>query len=215
MIEMSSAGRRVAGAIAALAWFAVALQLVLSMGAAVTAGGAVATTLVNFFSFFTILTNLLVAVVMTRIAIGRPTSASLAGATTLSIAVVGLVYSIALRSIWSPQGWQKVADMALHDATPLAAVLFWLALVPHGRLAWRNVWLWLAYPLGYLAYALARGAVDGWYAYWFLDAGRIGYAVFFRNAAVIAALFLLLACALVGLDKLLARRDERPGHSSP
>ena len=45
-----------------------------------------------------------------------------------SIALVGLVYSLWLRNTWDPQGLQKLADIALHDAVPVLFVGMWLAL---------------------------------------------------------------------------------------
>lgn len=215
MTRLSRAGRITAAAIAAVGGFALGLQLVLLARAVTAAGGSMAGAVLNFFSFFTILTNGFVAVVMARIAIGRAPGASLLGCATLAIAVVGLVYSLALRWIWNPEGWQKLADMALHDVMPVLTVLFWLVFVPHGRLAMRDAWLWLLYPLGYLGLALIRGAADGWYAYWFLDAATIGYPAFFRNAALVAALFLALGAALVGLDRWLGRRSAAAAVRAP
>lgn len=206
MMTIDGTGRLAAGAIAGLGWFALALQLVLIVSAVTKAGGTAGLAVLNYLSFFTILTNILVAWVMTRVALAQPPGAATLGGATLHIAVVGLVYSAVLRAIWDPQGWQKVADMALHDAVPALAVLFWLIAVPKGRLSWRNVAAWLAYPLAFLAWSMARGAVDGWYPYPFLDAGRLGYAAAGRNAAAVTALFLILGLGLVGLDKALGRR---------
>lgn len=205
--------RAIAGVIAALGWFALALQLVLIIAATRAAGGSAAGAVLNYLSFFTILTNILVAVVMTATALGRPPSASLHGAATLSIAVVGLIYSLVLRSIWDPQGWQKVADALLHDVVPVLAILFWLAFARRGGLKASHIPVWLVYPLVFFACAMARGAVDGWYPYPFLDAGRIGYRVVLQNAVVVTAVFAALAAVLVGLDRGLARlgRKSPPG----
>jgi hypothetical protein len=205
MTGLSPTGRLVAAAIAAIGWFALGLQYVLIVAATTAAGGNAAGATLNFFSFFTILTNTLVAVVMTRAALGRDIGASLFGAATLYIVVVGLVYSVALRHIWNPQGWQKVADHLLHDAVPLLAVGFWLACVPKGRLAWRDVLPWLIFPFGYLAWSLARGAIDSWYPYYFIDAGKLGYAATLRNAALVTVAFGGLAAGVIGLDRLLGR----------
>jgi len=205
--------RLLAGAIAALGWFALALQLLLIITMTQAAGGSAAGAILNYLSFFTILTNILVAAVMTATALGRPPSASLHGAATLSIAVVGLIYSLVLRSIWDPQGWQKVADALLHDVVPVLAIVFWVGFARKGALKASDIPVWLVYPLVFFAYAMARGAVDGWYPYPFLDAGRIGYQVVLQNAVVVTAVFAALAAVLVGLDRSLARlgRKSPPG----
>ncbi len=206
MTDISPAARMAAGLIAALGWFALGLQLVLIIGTTTAAGGTAAGALLNFFSFFTILMNTLVAAVLTAVALGRAPSASMLGAASLYIAVVGITYSIALRHIWNPQGWQLVADRMLHDLIPLSAVLFWLIAVPKGHLSVRNILAWLVFPLAYLGWSLARGALDGWYPYYFLDAGKLGYAAMARNALVVTALFGLVALVVVGLDRLLGQR---------
>lgn len=206
MEGIGRSGRIAAVTVALVAWAALAIQLPLSLAASHAAGRSTAGALVLYFSYFTILTNLLVAVVMTGLALGRRVSASLAGATTLNIVVVGLVYSAVLRAIWNPQGWQKVADHILHDVVPVLAVLVWIVFAPKGRLSFRDVPVWLVYPSAFLGWSLARGSLDGWYPYPFLDIGKLGLAVVLRNALVVTALFLGLAALLVALDRRLGRR---------
>jgi phosphoglycerol transferase MdoB-like AlkP superfamily enzyme len=206
MSEISPTGRMAAALVAAPGWFALGLQLVLIIGTTTAGGGTPAGAVLNFFSFFTILVNTIVAVVLTRVALGQAPGASTLGAATLYIAVVGITYSVALRHIWNPQGWQMVADRLLHDLVPILAVLFWLVFAPKGRLAFRDILPWLAFPLVYLGYCLVRGTVDGWYPYYFIDVSKLGYSVTARNAAVVTAVFGVVAVAVVALDRVLGRR---------
>ncbi|MBL8569676.1 MAG: Pr6Pr family membrane protein [Phreatobacter sp.] len=206
MTDISPAGRLTAGVVATAGFFGLALQLVLIIGTTTASGGTATRAIFNFFCFFTILSNAIVTAVLTRVALGKAPAASWLGATTLYIAVVGITYSVALRHIWNPQGWQLVADHALHDVVPVLAVLFWLVFVPKGRLSVRIIPFWLIFPVGYLGWSLARGAVDGWYPYYFIDAGKLGYAVMARNALLVTALFALVALAVVGIDRLPGQR---------
>src|SRR5688572_28907456 len=130
------AARTMAAATAALGWTALALQLWLIVG---NLGLALGTW--RFVGFFTILTNIGAAAVATAVALGR--RGGLAGARARLIAataiiLVGIVYSVALRSTWNPQGLQKLADIALHDATPILFAATWLP-GPHGELQWRDI----------------------------------------------------------------------------
>jgi len=206
MTDISPAGRLVAGVAAAAGFFGLALQLVLIIGATTASGGTAVWAVFNFFCFFTILSNVIVAAMLARVALGRAPAAPLLGAATLYIAVVGITYSVALRHIWDPQGWQLIADRVLHDVVPVLACLFWLVFVPKGRLSVRIIPSWLIFPIAYLGWSLARGAVDGWYPYYFIDAGKLGYAVMARNALVVTALFALVALVIVGFDRLLGQR---------
>lgn len=205
MTPIGPAGRLAASVVAVVGWFALGLQFVLLFQTTAAAGGTTAGAVLTFFSFFTILSNTIVATAMTRIVLGRPPGASALGAATLYIAVVGITYSLALRHIWDPQGWQKVADRMLHDLMPLLAVLFWWVFIPRGTLQWRMIPAWLAFPLVYFGYSLLRGAIDGWYPYYFIDAVRLGYPATLRNAAIVTALFAALAATMVGLDRRLGR----------
>lgn len=167
----------------------------------------------RFLGFYTILTNVGAATVATAVALRSENSlvggrARLLAAT--SIIMVGIVYSVALRTLWSPTGLQKIADVLLHDAAPLLWGLFWLV-GPHVRRTWRDVAWALLPPLAYCAYALARGAADGWYAYWFLDPAKQNAAELAASVFILLLAFSVLAALLVAVDQSLASLGKRPG----
>ena len=209
MVDMQSeriAGpaRVVAGICAVVGWAALALQLKLIVDNLGFELGVW-----RFFGYFTILTNIGVALVATAVALGRggplggPRARFLAAS---SIVLVGLVYSIALRSEWNPTGLQKVADFALHDTTPLLFIMVWI-LAPNGTLGRRDFAWGLAPPALFAAYALARGAIDGWYAYWFLDPGNQGLVELVASIGVMLAGFAVIAGLLVGVDHWLGKAE--------
>ena len=195
---------RIIAAIAALSgWAGLVLQLWLLVQAMGLPDGAW-----RFVGFFTILTNILAAVVATAVAVGRRTGLGGARARLMaatSILMVGLVYSVALRALWSPTGLQKVADVLLHDATPLVWVALWL-FAPHPRLAWREIGWALLLPIFYVVYAMARGMIDGWYAYWFLNPAAQSPVELLVSILVLLCAFVLMAAALVWVDRRLAKR---------
>jgi len=91
-------------------------------------------TIIRFFSFFTILTNLLVAIFATLklfVKNDKHTSWLLnyraETAITLYIVIVGLVYNIIIRFIWNPTGLQMVVDELLHTVIPLLFLGYWIA----------------------------------------------------------------------------------------
>ncbi len=197
-----TAGRMVAALTALVGWAGLALQLILILG---QLGLALGTW--RFLGYFTIISNIAVAVVATLIAVGGHTGlagprARLAGLT--AIVAVGLVYSLLLRSMWNPRGLQKLADAALHDWTPMLYLLMW-ALLPHGRLDRRDVKWALLLPALYLAYALGRGAMDGWYAYWFLNPASLTLAALSLSILGMLALFATIAAVAVAVDKRMAK----------
>ena len=173
-----------AGIAAIIGWAGLGLQFWLIVQAIGLADG-----LWRFLAFFTLLANLGAALVATAVAVGsrgilaRPKARLLAAT---SIALVGLVYSLWLRTTWNPQGLQKLADHALHDAVPLLFVAAWLASL-HEQLKWRDILWAMVPPILYAAYALARGSVDGFYAYWFLNPAAQTPAEMLASMAVLLA----------------------------
>ena len=77
------------------------------------------------------------------------------------------------------------------------------------HLRWRDALTAALLPLGYLIYALSRGAADGWYAYWFFDPARMSLPALARNTALLLALYSLIAAALILADRTLARKLPR------
>lgn len=187
-----SAARAVMGVIIAAA---IIRQLAASIGTATELGRDLVTTIANFFSFFTILSNTAAAIVLLWAALwfftkGRNRDAeplglalALACASTYMI-ITGIVYNILLRSIELPQGSEPVwwSNEVLHLVGPL----FLLADVFVGplrrALPWRALWAIIAFPILWVVYTMLRGPlitnpVSGdpfWYPYPFLNPNNPG-----------------------------------------
>ncbi len=195
---------------AVLGWFALILQFCLTMRSSLAAGRNVPGAALFYLSFFTILTNLMVAaqfsfllwLPQTRLGrwISRP---GVQAASATYIVIVAVTYSLLLRNVWNPQGWQKMADVLLHDVIPLVYVGYWLILAPKQGLRWSDAFRWMAYPLIYLAYSLVRGAVTGEYPYPFIDVSALGYPRTMVNAATLTVAFLSVAWGVILVGRWL------------
>ncbi|QIP11887.1 hypothetical protein G8759_04190 [Spirosoma aureum] len=210
MNDQYTANRQVFVAIGALmGWLAVGLQLYLIILNRVM---SIPLTIVQFFSFFTILTNILVALCFTFLWL-RPqsdrgiffSSPQTSTAIAVYIVIVGLVYNLILRQLWAPQGLQRVVDEALHSVMPIYFAFYWFIFVPKEKLAWANVPVWLLYPLGYIVYILIRGEFSGLYPYPFIDVSKLGYAQVMQNSVFLTLAFLVISLLFVGLGKVLSR----------
>ncbi|HEY0231840.1 MAG TPA: Pr6Pr family membrane protein [Dokdonella sp.] len=198
--------------VAAVAWSALLLQYVLLIGSTRDTIGPWFATL-QFFSFFTILSNLLVALTTTyalleaRSRVGTFfTSAAVRGGVALCIGVTGLIYFLVLSSTWAPTGMQWLVDKQLHYAVPVLYLAWWLACAEHRQLRWSDPLRWLLFPGVYLVWTLLRGAWLHEYPYPFVDVDAIGYAAMLRNSVGIGVLFALLGFGLVAIDRALPRR---------
>jgi hypothetical protein len=128
-------------------------------------------------------------------------------AAAASIALVGLVYSLWLRKTWDPQGLQKLVDHALHDAVPVLFLGAWIVSL-HEQLKWRDIFWALVPPAAYLIYAFARGAADGFYAYWFLNPSTQTPAQMGTSIIVLLVAVALIAAVLNTIDHWIDDIDD-------
>jgi hypothetical protein len=198
-VNRQTTARIVAAIIAAVAW----LGLIVQFAVVYQLNSSVLHTLWVLLAYFTITTNLLVAVVFTGITAGsvRCNSSPVVAGTMLYIVLVGVIYGLLLHGMMELSGGSALANVLVHMVTPVLVPLFWICFTPKGKLTWRHPLLWAIYPLAYLGYALVRGGAIGQYPYPFLNVAQIGWPRTAVNSAVIAAAFLLCAYALVWLDR--------------
>jgi hypothetical protein len=165
------------GLTAVVAIFALVLQLVL-----VIKGGRVldeveppglGLRLARYLAYFTIQSNILVAVVTVQLARDpqrdgrgwRPVRL----AAVVGITVTGVVHFLLLRPLLDLDGADQVADKLLHMAVPLLAVVGWALFGPRPRIELRDVRLAMCWPLAWTVETLVVGGLTGWYPYPFLD----------------------------------------------
>lgn len=200
---------------AAIVWFGVVLQY----GLMVEGKDALAQT-VRFFSFFTILSNILVGTALAASALAPESRLGVwvrrAGtrvAVGVYIGVTALVYHVLLAGLWDPKGWQLLADTLLHTITPLLFLADLLALPPREAARWSQAWKALALPFAFGIWTLVHGAISGWYPYPFLNVVKRGYPSVLVTMLVMAAGFYALTLVLTGVQHLqlrLAKRGAAP-----
>lgn len=158
----------------------------------------------NFFSYFTVDSNIFVAIVfmMSAIAVVRGFQSAeltmLRGASTLYIVTTGIVFGMLLSGYDSTQltfvPWDNIV---LHYIIPIVALADWLMDPPARRLVFKNTLVWLLFPIIYLGYSLIRGPIVEWYPYPFLDpSGQHGYTGVIVTAVIIALTILVISWLL-------------------
>lgn len=205
-MSVGVAGRTFAACIAAAAWVGLAVQFADTYHAVHSA----LLSLWIVLAFFTILTNILVAVVFSCIAIDRSGLRAdwIVAGTMLSIVLVGVVYALLLRGTLEMSGGSKLVDTLLHDVTPVCVPLYWIFFARKGGLAWRDPLRWAMYPLVYLVYGIGRGLATGKYAYPFLNVLTLGWWRTALNALCIAIAFMVCGYAMVWIDNRMGTRDR-------
>jgi hypothetical protein len=203
--------RAVHRVVAVVAWAALVLQLVLVLRGTVILveedPPGLPARIYRFFAYFTIQSNLLVAITSTALArdpfLDRPgwRVARLAG--LVGITVTGLVHFFLLRPLLDLDGADWVADKLLHVVVPVLAAAAWAWAGPRPRVDLRETAYALAWPVAWLAWTIAVGQVDGWVPYPFLDPDEGGWGAVAVACGAITVLFVALFALVRWLDRRL------------
>ncbi len=195
---------------AVVAWFAVITQYCLMIENRVAPVGE---TTIRFFSFFTILTNSIAAIYFTLRSYksqndlsawaGKPGTLT---AIASYISIVGLVYQIILRPLWSPAGLQKLVDELLHSVIPIMVIVYWYLYENKTQVMYNRVPAWLIYPLLYLIFILIRGSISGFYPYPFVDAGRLGFLKVTVNSILLMLFFAAVSMLFIRIGKAIKNK---------
>lgn len=162
----------------------------------------------NFFSFFTIQSNVLIALLLLTIGIVNllgitKSIASLRGALTLYISMTGVIYFLLLAgnetALQTTIPW---VNIVLHYLIPIVVVADWLAFPPKTNVPFKQAVIWLVYPAAYLLYSFTRGAITGWYPYPFLNPITTGWPN-------VVAMCLIITIGTTALAWLIAMRTPK------
>jgi len=175
---------RLAGVVAGVA--AIVGQLITTWNFWTNAGIADKSSLfVNFFSFFTILSNVgailvfaIGSVCLIRNEGDSRAFALLRVSITSYMVVTFVVYNLLLRGIELPQGTTLAwSNEILHVVAPLLIIVDWFFAPGRRRLEWKDLRVIVAFPVIWVVYTLIRGPLayneighkPTWYPYPFLD----------------------------------------------
>jgi len=196
-----------------LAWSVLITQMYVSI---LSDRASVGVTIYRYFSYFTLLSNMMVAICATAIVLAhrdkinsfwqRPRTTT---AIAIYIAVVGLIYNIVLRQLWAPQGIQRLLDESEHSILPVLFVLYWIIGVSKRGLQWSYIPAWLIYPAVYAVAILVMGSFSGFYPYPFVDVTKYGYNTVLINCGWVVVLFLVFSLLAVGIGKLINKSSPR------
>jgi hypothetical protein len=185
----------------------------------------IGTKVVNFFSFFTIQSNLVGAVTLAigavillrggRAGVDPQWFAVLRACATTYLVTTGIVYNLLLRGIELPQGTTVAwTNEVLHVAAPILLLLDWLFAPGRRRLSFATVGIIVIYPIVWAVYTMIRGpfvsdeltGATSWYPYPFLnpDTSANGYLSVAFYVLLIAVVIAAAGFGVVAISR--ARR---------
>lgn len=155
---------------------------------------------IRYFSYFTILTNLMVTIYFSAIVLFKKKQSIFHKHGTLTalaafMTFVGLAYHILLRSVWNPTGLTMILDETHHTLAPIVTVIFWYLYENRKLINVKELSIWILYPILYITWVLLRGNISSFYPYYFLDVNTLGLQQVVINAfglfmAIVLFLFL-------------------------
>jgi hypothetical protein len=171
----------------------------------------------EYFSYFTITSCLLTAVVLTLSAIqltrGQAETKLLRLTrltTAVSMVIVGVIYNALLRGA-DPDprdvgyDWPVIPNEIMHTYVPMLIFVEWLFTRTTISLKINQAFWVLVYPLTWLGFSIIRGIITGWWPYWFIDP-QYGISTQLTWIVAIAVMFSVLAVGFIPAQKALAKR---------
>lgn len=132
--------------------------------------------IVNFFCYFTNLSNLMISIVFIvsaiRLLVGRtdPSDSDVAirGGAVVYIVFVGIVFNTILADgdVGAVIPW---VNTVVHIVIPVAGIVDWVIWAPRRRLPLSVTLWWMIWPVVYSLFSMIRGAIDGFYPYPFYN----------------------------------------------
>ena len=170
----------------------------------------------NFFGYLTIQSNIafvvvsvLAAIIALRVStdprwLNTARAAVLACTVSSGAIYVVIVQQSAAVGLAITVPW---SDVLLHFVIPPLAILEWILSPGRGRAAWRTPFIAVGFTIGWGIVTLIRGAVVGWYPYFFLDPGQVSLGQLALLCGIALVFFGGVASGVVGLSRL--RRERR------
>lgn len=189
-------------------FLAIGTQFYYSFNRHMDEGRSVVYAVNHFFSYFTILINTIVAVLLSSAVYFRTSKLALwflrpavNGAVCLYILIVGIIYYVLLNNTWKPVGPEYFASHTLHGFVPTMYAIIWYKYLRSSVLKYSDALKWLIFPAVYFVYLLIRGQVIEKYPYFFVDPTKIGFDGVAIYSVAILVFFFALGSLLVLLDQ--------------
>lgn len=189
-------------------WTGIGLQAYLFHQWALSHHLAPIASLLNFFSFFTNLANLLAGAILLHALVCTLTrkqpgiDAKRMTDTAVYLCMAGIVFNLELKHTLPPGALIYLTNTILHDISPLLFLAYWWLDCPQHALQFRHVYRCMLFPTLYFVYMLTLGHFTGRYPYPFFDVSRIGYIPVVQTGVQMLAGFVLVSVSLVMLDRL-------------
>ncbi|OCG19803.1 Pr6Pr family membrane protein [Gilliamella sp. App4-10] len=167
--------------------------------------------LIYYYSFFTVLSNLMLALSCFCLAINpncnQYSFKVLRLNSLIGVTITAVVYNLAARDIHVPPNMLlKIANESLHVVIPALGLLSWFIWGPFRRIDLKVFMGSLLSMIGYGIYIFIRGHYTNQYPYRFINVVQIGYPQALLGVSQVFLLFFLLAFLYWMIECLRSRK---------
>ncbi|MBI9010526.1 MAG: Pr6Pr family membrane protein [Tenericutes bacterium] len=159
----------------------------------------------GIFKYFTILSNLVVTVYFWLLFSLKQDKYEkfnkLLGGVTIYITVTGLVFVFILQSGFHQVGLDLLGSILCHYIIPILTVAFLIIYRKDYHFKFKDILVWMIFPLAYIGFVLIRGAFTSNYIYPFLELDSLGAVKFLLNVFALLFFFIALSIILVFLTR--------------
>ena len=176
---------------------------------------SIAETLFVYFGFFTVWTNILIALAFTAPLLNPDRKLSnffmrpgVRAALASYILMVSVVYHMAIAPEWDPQGFTLLTAHGLNTVMPMLYIFDWLFFAEKRPIFYKHLPYWLIFPAVYGATSIVRGLLTNIYPYPFLDVSLTGIGDVLLNMLGLVAVFAVVGPIFIAVAHLISDRTE-------
>jgi len=153
--------------------------------------------------YFTETTNMLVAVLFSWLAVRAqaPVSSRALAVAAVSEAIVMLVYWPVLYPTNPPKPGEEIANVLIHGVVPMMVIAYCIMLARKATTTLSDPLRWMAYPVGYTVFIMARGILTGKYPYFFFNPAKVGVPMVIADIVIIGIIYFGAGHVFVWLDR--------------
>lgn len=167
---------------------------------------------VDMFKYFTIQSNIMVIVYFLMLLTEEYDDSVLFkrffGGVVIYIMITFIVWAISLETFYELYHFEIIGSLFLHYATPLIVFGFLIKYRKEYNFNFKDIGLWLIYPLFYLGSLVIHGIITDNYLYPFFQVRNVGVSGLIQAIVLIIILFILLSFLLIIVISKATKREK-------
>ena len=198
---------------ALIAWVVLSLRFIDML--IIGAYSSIAETLFVYFGYFTVWTNILIALAFTAPLLNPDRKltnffifSGVRAALASYILMVSAVYHILIVPYWNPQGFTWLTATGLNTVMPILYIIDWLFFAEKRPIFYKHLPYWLIFPAVYGVTSIIRGLLTGVYPYPFLNVTDLGIGNVLINMLGLVAVFAVVGPIFIAVAHLISNRTK-------